>query len=105
MGIGVDDLIIITLAFDQTDRKDAPELRIQHTLENCGMSIAFTTLTDIVAFLLGSTSSIPAIQGFCVYAALSLFFNFVYQVTAFTALLCLDAKRMNAGKMDLLFCF
>jgi Niemann-Pick C1 protein len=104
VGIGVDDLIIITLTFDQTNVKDPPELRIKHTLEKCGVSIAFTTLTDMVAFLLGATSSIPAIHGFCIYAAFSLFFNFVFQVTAYTSLLCLDAKRMNAGRMDVFFC-
>lgn len=105
MGIGVDDLIIITFTFDQTNIDDPPELRVRHTLENCGVSIAFTTLTDIVAFLFGSSSSIPAIRGFCVYAAASLFFNFLFQVTAYTAMLCLDAKRMNAGRRDFFFCF
>lgn len=100
----MDDLIIITLTFDQTDTTQSPETRIKTTLESCGMSIAFTTLTDIVAFLLGSSSSIPAIQGFCTYAAFTLFFNFVFQVTAFTAMLCQDAKRMNAGRADIFCC-
>lgn len=104
MGIGVDDLIIITFTFDQTSVSDPPVKRIQQTMEHCGVSIAYTTLTDIMAFSLGSTSSIPAIRAFCAYAALSLFFNFVFQITAYTSLLCMDANRMNNGKMDVLYC-
>ena len=103
MGIGVDDLIIITFTFDQTDVKELPELRMKQTLERCGVSIMFTTVTDVVAFFLGSTSCIPAIQGFCMYAAFSLLFNFIFQVTIYAAFLCLDCKRMNESRMDVFF--
>mmetsp|Transcript_22470 Transcript_22470/g.37797 ORF Transcript_22470/g.37797 Transcript_22470/m.37797 type:complete len:605 (-) Transcript_22470:1098-2912(-) len=69
------------------------------------MSITYTTLTDIIAFYLGAISSLPAIEAFCYYAATTVLINFLFQITMFSALLVLDAKRMNSQRYDCCCCF
>ncbi len=46
----------------------------------------------------------PAVQAFSLYAALSLIFNFLLQVTALVAVMTLDLRRMIDGRVDLLCC-
>ena len=105
VGIGVDDIFIITATYDQLERTIAdPAERLIATLRKCGLSIAYTTATDVVAFLLGSLSALPAIQQFCLYAAFTLLFNFSFQVTGYCTLLYWDAIRRDKGHWDLLCC-
>ena len=49
-------------------------------------------------------SKLPAIQHFCVYAALSVLFIYVFHCTAYCALLALDEKRMLAGRWNWVCC-
>ena len=46
-----------------------------------GLSITVTSLTDVIAFLLGSLTIIPAIRYFCIYAALCILFDYVRLVS------------------------
>lgn len=39
-----------------------------------------TSLTNFFAFLLGSQSSLPAVEYFCLYASVSILFDFFLQV-------------------------
>ena len=104
VGIGVDDMFIIVAAFDAQDDKLPSSERLALALRRCGISITYTSVTDVVAFYLGATSALPAIQVFCLYAATSILFNYVFQITMFSALLCLDANRIQAGKVDVFCC-
>ena len=70
----------------------------------CGMSITLTSLTDLVAFLLGSTSTLPAVQYFCEYAAASIALIYAMHVTCYPALLALDQRRRAARRCDVLCC-
>ncbi|CBN79522.1 similar to Patched domain-containing protein 3 [Ectocarpus siliculosus] len=85
VGIGVDDMIVIVSSFDHTDPALPVERRIADALKRCGVSITYTSMTNVAAFMLGSTTSLPA-------------------VTAFAACLAIDANRQKAGKMDWLCC-
>ena len=60
VGIGIDDAFVIVNAFDRTDDSlDIPE-RVGQAMGRVGVSITLTSLTDIVAFLLGATCVFPA---------------------------------------------
>jgi Niemann-Pick C1 protein len=103
-GVGLDDTFIVTGAFFRTDpNKDTVE-RIRETMEEVASSISLTTITTMLAFALGYTSSIPAIQWLCLYAFVSITLVFLYQITLFTAFLVLDERRVKASKRDLCFC-
>lgn len=58
-GIGVDDMFVITQCYDKLTHaeKELPmHRRIGLTLKHAGMSIFVTSLTDICAFGVGSTT-------------------------------------------------
>eukprot|EP00752_Nemacystus_decipiens_P014689 g13085.t1 len=104
IGIGVDDMFVILASLDHTDVGLPVEERLALALERCGVSISYTSLTNFSAFLLGSITKLPAVEYFCVYAATSILFVFVLQVTVFTAFLAMDLNRQGAGKMDWCCC-
>ncbi|CAM9472679.1 unnamed protein product, partial [Ascophyllum nodosum] len=105
IGIGVDDMFVIVAAFDHTDPALPVEERVALGLKRCGVSITYTSLTNFFAFILGSTTSLPAVEYFCIYAGTAIIFDFFLQVTAFVALLTLDAKRQEAGRYNCFCCF
>lgn len=46
----------------------------------------------------------PAVKSFALYAALAVLLDFVLQMTAFVALLSLDAWRQDSNRCELLCC-
>jgi len=104
LGIGVDDMFVIVNAYDNCDRARNPVDRMGLSLRTSGMSITVTSLTDVIAFLIGSTTSLPALRNFCYYAALGIFFDYFYQVTFFTACLALDEQRKAKNQGDIFCC-
>lgn len=102
LGVGLDDTFIITGAYfrllseeserQQNDKK-AITSRIKEAMEEVGMSITLTSATTVFAFCLGSRSTIPGIRWVCVYASITIFIDYIYQVTLFVALLTLDERR------------
>eukprot|EP00039_Didymoeca_costata_P011781 m.166679 g.166679 ORF g.166679 m.166679 type:complete len:404 (+) comp15290_c0_seq4:643-1854(+) len=121
LGIGIDDMFILTHAFDDALR-NARRRDVAHegslfltdielekvcstAIADVGSSIFLTSLTGLLAFGVGSTIDMPAIGSFCITAALSVFVVFVATVTFYFGLLVLNYKRERAGRYDLLPCF
>ena len=42
---------------------------------------ADTSLTDFSAFMLGSSTSLPAVEYFCIYAGVAILFDFFLQAS------------------------
>lgn len=93
MGLGVDDTFVIMSAYHDTDASMSVVERIRSTSIRAGSSILVTSVTDFVAFLSGTFTSLIALRDFSVYAAVGILFDFVYQITFFLAFLALDARR------------
>lgn len=53
---------------------------------------------------LGALSTMPAVKTFALYAALAVLMDFILQMTAFVALLSLDARRQDSSRCELLCC-
>ena len=70
IGIGVDDMFVICNSIDQTPLHLTPERRLRKGMALAGPSITLTSLTDMMAFFLGSSTSTPALRDFCVFAGL-----------------------------------
>ncbi|CAM9554027.1 unnamed protein product, partial [Laminaria digitata] len=70
---------VIVSAYDLTDPALEVEERIALGLKRCGVSVTYTSLTNFFAFVLGSTSSLPAVEYFCWYAATAILFDFFLQ--------------------------
>uniref|UniRef100_A0A061RV36 Niemann-Pick C1 protein n=2 Tax=Tetraselmis sp. GSL018 TaxID=582737 RepID=A0A061RV36_9CHLO len=104
LGIGVDDMFVIVNAFDNSPEDLEIPKRIGHALATAGSSITVTSLTDILAFFIGSFTSLPALRNFSIYAAFGILFDYAFQVTFFVAFLTFDARRRAAGPPDCTCC-
>ena len=95
LGLGVDDMFVIVNTIDQTPMHLKANERFRIGLTHAGPSITITSVTDGLAFFLGSISSVPALSSFCVYAGFSvvtLYFSFL---TIFSPWFIEDMRRMH----------
>ena len=104
VGIGIDDAFVISGAFDATDPDLSISDRMEKAVRRVGVSITLTKITSLASFLLGATSAFPSVQYFCIYAAVCCFFIWFLHLTAFCAMLALDARRAQAMCIDPLPC-
>jgi hypothetical protein len=107
IGIGVDDMVIIVSAFDRVTKEHpgmSIEERVGKAYARCGLSISLTSATDVMAFILGSLSKLPAIHVFCIYASAAIFFTFCFMCTGFAGMLALDTRRQESHRYDCLPC-
>lgn len=107
LGLGVDDIFVIFAALRKIneEHKEFPlEEKIARTMQKAGSSITITSLTDIVAFIVGGTTVLPSLRSFCVFAAMAIFMTYFYVVTFFVAVLTLDEKRVAKNLNGILPC-
>lgn len=52
----------------------------------------------------GALTTMPAVKAFALYAALAVIMDFLLQMTAFVALLSLDARRQDDNRCELVCC-
>jgi hypothetical protein len=90
LGIGVDDAYVIMGEYSRS--QGSPQERVVKALTKAGTSIAVTSVTDMVAFAAGVSSSLPALRDFCIFAAIGIFFDFLFQCTFFVAVLLFRAR-------------
>ncbi|TPX31091.1 hypothetical protein SmJEL517_g05502 [Synchytrium microbalum] len=104
LAVGVDNIFILIHAFERTDPDLAVEDRAGIALGQVGPSVMLSSLSETIAFGLGAAVTMPAVRVFSMYAALAVFVDFLLQVTAFVALMALDAKRMESNRVDCFPC-
>lgn len=76
IGIGVDDMFVLIFALEGTDPDQPVNTRIAQAMSTAGVSITITSLTDLFAFALGTMSRLPALSGFCTFAAIGIFADY-----------------------------
>lgn len=99
-GIGLDDAFIIMGSYARSDPKMSAEERMRETIDDVGVSITLTTTTSVLAFAIGSLSSVPAIIWVCLYAFPCVIMVYMYQITFFVACIMLDQKRIDENRRD-----
>lgn len=97
VGLGMDNAFVIIGSYQVQDPTIEAVEKVALTLKRAGPSIFVTSSTDVIAFALGSWTVLPALQAFCAYASIALFFIAVFQTTVFVAFLALDARREQVG--------
>ncbi len=90
--------------FSPAEHSGSIDEDLGHALAHVGPSILAASTAETVAFLVGALTHIPALQQFCLVAALAVILDFLLQCTWFVAGLALDAKRQEEGRMDGLPC-
>eukprot|EP01084_Bolivina_argentea_P039220 72496_1 len=92
VGLGVDDMFVLLRAYELTNPNDSIGNRIALTMERGGISILFTSITDLVAFCVGSTSSFGSVSAFCLYCGVGVFMDFLFQITFFLGMMVYDSR-------------
>jgi len=97
-------IFIMVSAFRQTDlSKDLPT-RASDALQTGGLSLTVSSFTNVSAFAIGSTTVIPELSSFCIYAAMVFVYLFFVVCTFFVAVLVLNEQRVTARRLDVLCC-
>ena len=100
IGIGVDDMFVISSAIDQTNPRDSVEDRMKEGMIHAGASITITSFTNAIAFFLGCTSSLEALSSFCFFCGLGVMMLFFASITVFSAFMVWDIRRQANRKGD-----
>lgn len=106
LAVGADNIFIFVLEYQRDVRKpgEKREEHIGRVLGNVAPSMLLCSLSESICFFLGALSTMPAVKSFALYAALAVLMDFVLQMTAFVALLSLDARRQDNNRCELLCC-
>lgn len=108
LAVGVDNIFILVQAYQRYVKKDMNETiphSIGRVLGEVGPSMLLSSLTESCCFFLAAgLTSMPAVRSFAFYAAFAVLIDFALQVSSFVALLSLDARRMEAGRSDVVCC-
>ena len=100
IGIGVDDMFVISAAVDQTDTKKTAEERLTDGLKHAGPSITITSFTNIIAFWMGATTSLEALSSFCLFAGVGVLMLYLSSLSIYSSFLYWDVKRQLKQKGD-----
>ncbi|XP_062553950.1 patched domain-containing protein 3-like [Armigeres subalbatus] len=97
MGLGVDDMFVMMACYRKIRETHANlplAERMGLMMKHAGASITVTSLTDIVAFGVGSITVLPSLQSFCIYAAFGVLMMFIFVITFYVAIFTLDERRI-----------
>ncbi|EYC33036.1 hypothetical protein Y032_0002g571 [Ancylostoma ceylanicum] len=98
VAVGTDNMFLMVAAVKRTCRAATVEQRIGECMADAAVSILITALTDAFSFGVGTITTIPAVQIFCIYTCCALVLTFLYQITFFCALLSLATKWEAEGR-------
>ncbi|XP_011304845.1 patched domain-containing protein 3 [Fopius arisanus] len=109
LGLGVDDIFVMMASWKelmsvQEHREKSLEQRIAMMLSHAGAAICITSLTDVVAFIIGASTILPSLESFCIYAAVGVLVTFLLQITFFVAFFSLDVKRAESKRNGMFPC-
>ncbi|KAJ8618328.1 hypothetical protein MRB53_014514 [Persea americana] len=104
LAVGVDNMCILVHAVKRQPLELPLEGRISNALVEVGPSITLASLSEVLAFAVGSFIPMPACRVFSMFAALAVFLDFLLQVTAFVALIVFDFIRAEDNRIDCFPC-
>ncbi|XP_071483828.1 patched domain-containing protein 3-like [Diadema antillarum] len=98
IGIGIDDMFIMLAAWRKTSPCDSVEERMGKAFSEAAVSITITSITDALAFGIGSINPLPAVRVFCLYTGVAVIFDYIFQITFFGACMALTGRREAANR-------
>uniref|UniRef100_A0A8V0XQI4 Patched domain-containing protein 3 n=1 Tax=Gallus gallus TaxID=9031 RepID=A0A8V0XQI4_CHICK len=101
LGVGVDDMFIMVSSWEQSsskaDKSDTKS-RLAETYSEAALSVTITTLTDVLAFFIGTWTAFPSVRSFCLYTGTAFVFCYVYVITFFGAVIALNHRRVKENR-------
>eukprot|EP00092_Neocalanus_flemingeri_P008175 GFUD01008815.1.p1 GENE.GFUD01008815.1~~GFUD01008815.1.p1 ORF type:complete len:989 (+),score=163.46 GFUD01008815.1:223-3189(+) len=107
LGIGIDDMFVTMQCFNNLnseEQKKSRDERFGLTLRRAGAAITVTSLTDFLAFAIGGTTVLPALQSFCIFCAVGLIVVYILQATWFVAWFSIDQRRIEEQRNGSIMC-
>ncbi|XP_074430504.1 patched domain-containing protein 3-like [Larus michahellis] len=101
LGVGVDDMFIVIASWEQSSRKKEKsdvKSRLAETYAEAALSVTITTLTDVLAFFIGTWTAFPSVRSFCLYTGTAFVFCYIYTLTFFGAIIVLNHKREQGNR-------
>ncbi|XP_056018910.1 NPC intracellular cholesterol transporter 1-like isoform X2 [Ostrea edulis] len=108
LGIGVDDMFVVVGSYQSLSHHELSlplNERMGKLLRHAGVSVLVTSVTDILAFGIGATTTLPALRSFCIFACLGILGLFSLAITFFLACLTLDIMRTEQGRNACICCY
>lgn len=107
LAVGVDNIFILVQTYQRDIRlpHEGLEDQIGRIVGQVAPSMLLTGISESVAFFLGAVTDMPAVKIFSLYAAMAVLVDFLLQITAFVALLTIDAQRQENNQLDAFCCF
>ena len=105
LAVGVDNIFILT----QSIQRDTPlpgedvPTQISRIVGRVGPAMLLTSLSESITFFLGALTPMPAVRLFSLYAGMSVFIDFILQMTIFVSLITLDRQRTLDNRLDLFY--
>eukprot|EP00756_Hemistasia_phaeocysticola_P014856 Hpha_TRINITY_DN15364_c4_g5::TRINITY_DN15364_c4_g5_i1::g.91269::m.91269 len=103
MGTGIDDMFILLHYFDTSHDRPVPD-RMAEAMSHAGPSVLATSSVNFCVYLLCALVPVNAVFYFAFQAAISVVLNFLCILLGFSALLALDAYRVQGNRFDLCCC-
>ncbi|XP_076462905.1 patched domain-containing protein 3-like isoform X2 [Babylonia areolata] len=108
IGIGVDDMFLMMSSWSESLPSSAEQQQVKHvpqilgkTLANAGIGITITSVTDFLAFVIGTTSVFRSVTNFSLYAGVAVLFCYLANVTLFSGCLAIHGKRVYSWRHSL----
>ncbi|XP_056193163.1 patched domain-containing protein 3 [Falco biarmicus] len=100
LGVGVDDMFIMIASWEQSLRKGKSDVKslLAETYAEAALSVTITTLTDVLAFYIGTWTAFPSVRSFCLYTGTAFVFCYIYTMTFFGAIIVLNHKREQGNR-------
>ncbi|KAI6074486.1 Patched domain-containing protein 3 [Aix galericulata] len=98
LGVGVDDMFIMIASWEQSASKKDTKSRLADTYSEAALSVTVTTVTDVLAFFIGTWTTFPSVQSFCLYTGTAFIFCYIYTMTFFGAIIVLNDKRVQGNR-------
>jgi len=101
LGVGVDNMFIMISAWRRTDvpalagldMHKRVTIRMGESMKEAALSISITSLTDILAFGIGSITEFRTVEIFCLYTGMSILINYIFCITLFAAAMVFSGWR------------
>lgn len=104
LAVGVDNMCILVHALKRQDLNLNLETRVGLALAEVGPSITLASVAEVLAFTVGISTPMPACRVFSLFAAVAVLLDYLLQITAFVAVLTLDFRRSESGRVDCVPC-
>ncbi|XP_051468076.1 patched domain-containing protein 3 [Apus apus] len=101
LGVGVDDMFIMIASWERSSRKNNKsnvKSLLAETYAEAALSVTITTLTDVLAFFIGTWTAFPSVRSFCLYTGTAFVFCYIYTLTFFGAIIVLNHKREEGNR-------